>query len=100
MNKLDNSLSALLERFEYEAETADGRTVRVCRDSAGDFWVVDGSERIVSLHDYAAECHSAAWMVGARGRAETVSRIAARTKEALARVANSLQRLGARVARA
>ena len=54
MNKPDISLTTLLERIESEAQIADGRTVRLCRDESGNYWVVDGAERVVSLREFAA----------------------------------------------
>jgi hypothetical protein len=100
MNKPDISVTALLERAEYEIETANGRTAWVCRDERGDFWVVDGAERVVSLYDFADQCHVVAREFCARERAEALRRIAAGMKEAFARVVKGLQRPGAKTAHA
>ena len=40
-------------------EIADGRTVRLCRDPSGNYWVVDGAERVVSLREFVGECRVA-----------------------------------------
>jgi hypothetical protein len=100
MNKPRMSLTTLLERIESEIQTEDGRTVRLCRDASGNYWVVDGAERVVSLSEFAAESHIAAREFCARERAEALRRIATRMKEAFARVAKGLQRPGAKTARA
>ncbi len=100
MNKPSISLTTLLERLESEIETANGRTVRLCRDPHGNYWVIDGAERVVSLSEFAAECPSAAREFYAVKRAEALRRIAVATKEAFARVAKGLQWMGAKTARA
>jgi hypothetical protein len=100
MNKPNTSLTALLERIESEVQTADGRTVRLCRDPNGNYWVIDGAERIVSLSEFAAQCHIAAREFCARERAETFRRLAASVKEAFVRVVNGLKRPGAKAAHA
>ena len=93
MNKPGSiSVTALLERVEYEIETANGRTARVCRDERGDIWVVDDAERVVSLYDFADECHHAARELCAIGRGESFRRITASMKEGFARVAKAFQR--------
>jgi hypothetical protein len=100
MNKPDISLTTLLERIESEAQIADGRTVRLCRDASGNYWVVDGAERVVSLREFAGECRIAAREFCARERAEALRRIATSMKEAFARVVKRLQRPGAKAAHA
>ena len=61
MNKPSISLATLLERVESEIETANGRTVRLCRDPNGNYWVVDGAERVMSLQRHSPrECNVAA----------------------------------------
>jgi hypothetical protein len=100
MNKPGISVSKLLEQAEYEIETAHGGTAWVCRDEHGDFWVVDGAERAVSLHDFADRCQVAARESAALGRAESVGRIAAWTKETFARIVKRLQGTGAKTAHA
>lgn len=100
MNKPAISVTTLLERAEYEIETASGRTAWVCRDERGDFWVVDGAERVVSLYDFADACQVAAREVCALERGESFRRIAAGAKNAFARLAGVLQRAGAKTAHA
>jgi hypothetical protein len=100
MNKPDTSLTTLLERIESEAQIADGRTVRLCRDASGNYWVVDGAERVVSLREFAGECRIAAREFAARERAETFRRLATSMKEAFARVVKGLQRPRAKTAHA
>ena len=100
MNMPSISLSELLERIVSEGETADGRTVRLCRDPNGGYWVVDRAERIVPLREFAMQPTITAREFRAVARAETVGRIAERTREALARIAQAVHWMGARVARA
>jgi hypothetical protein len=100
MNKPSVSLTTLLERIESEIETADGRTVRLCRDASGNYWVVDGAERVVSLREFAGECRVAAREFAAREHAETFRRVATSMKQAFARVVKALQRPGAKTAHA
>ena len=100
MNRPGISVSTLLERIVSESEIADGRTVRLCRDANGNYWVVDGAERVVSLREFVVQCNVAPREFCAHARAETVGRIAAAAKEAFARVAQAVQRLGAKVAQA
>jgi alkylation response protein AidB-like acyl-CoA dehydrogenase len=100
MNKPAISVTTLLERAEYEIETANGRTARVCRDERGDFWVVDGAERVVSLYDFADECQVAARMIRSQEVRAAGRGIATGVKEAFARIAKGLQRPGAKAAHA
>ena len=100
MNQPAISVTALLERAEYEIETVNGRTARVCRDERGDFWVVDGSERIVSLYDFAGECRIAARTIRNREVRAATRGIATGVKNAFARVVKSLQRPRAKAAHA
>ena len=100
MNKPTITLTKLLERVESEIETANGRTFRLCRDPNGNYWVVDGAERVVSLSDFAAECNIAAREFCAQARAEMFRRVVARAKEAFTRVVKGLQRPGAKTAQA
>ena len=74
MNKPNISVSALLERIESEAQIADGRTVQLCRDPNGNYWVVDGAERVLPLRQFAAECRAAGREFAARERAEALRR--------------------------
>ena len=60
MNKQSNSVQALLARLESEIEIADGRSARLCRDQIGNYWIVDESERVMSLHEFAGVCRSSA----------------------------------------
>jgi hypothetical protein len=100
MTKPTISLTTLLERFEGEVQTADGRSARVCRDRNGAYWVVDGGERVILLGQFAAECHLAAQECCAAARAEEVRRLANLAKGAVVRLARNLRRVGARPARA
>jgi hypothetical protein len=100
MNKHSTSLATLLERMESEIETANGRTVRLCRDPNGNYWVVDGAERVVSLGEFAAECHIAAREFCAQARAELFRRSITRAKEAFVRIVKGVQKPGAKTAHA
>ena len=100
MNKPGISVTALLERLESEFETADGRTARLCRDAQGNYWVIDGAERVVSLREFAGECQVAARKICAVERAAAMRRIAKWVKDASTRVAKRVQRLGAKTAHA
>ncbi len=85
------SLTTLLERMESETETADGRTVRLCRDTNGNYWVVDSAERVVTLNEFAAECRSAAREFCARERAIEFRRLVMSVKQAVARAVAALR---------
>jgi hypothetical protein len=100
MNKPEISLTTLLERLESEFETAGGRTVRLCRDASGNYWVVDGAERVMSLSTFAAECNVVARGFCAQARAESFRRMAARAKEVFAGVAKALQQVRTKTAHA
>ena len=100
MNKPNISVSALLERIESEAQIADGRTVQLCRDPNGNYWVVDGAERVLSLRQFAAECRAAGREFAARERAEALRGIARRAKDAFARIGRGLKRTSAKPAHA
>jgi hypothetical protein len=93
-----NSLSTLLERTVSECELADRRTVRLCRDANGDYWVVDRAERILPLREFDAPGNVTAAEFRAVARAEAAARLAARATEGFARIARSLRRTGAKVA--
>src|SRR5262245_14524178 len=99
MNNSAFTVTKLLERVESESQIADGRTVRLCRDPNGSYWVVDDAERVVPLNQFAAECRSAARHFAAMERGEFLRRIAGWTKSAVARVAKVL-RAGAKPAHA
>jgi hypothetical protein len=100
MNKPAISVPTLLERLESEAQIANGQTVRLCRDPNGNYWVIDGTERVVSLREFAGECNIAAREFCAVRRAEALRRLATATREAFARIAKSLQRVGVKTAQA
>jgi len=100
MNKPAISVTTLLERAEYEIETASGSTARVYRDERGDFWVVDGAERVMPLGDFAYECRIAARARFAQERVAVARAIATSMKDALARVVKALRRSGAKPAHA
>jgi hypothetical protein len=89
MSKTEISLITLLERLESEFETADGRTVRLCRDPNGNYWAVDGAERVVSLNEFAGECRSVARAFCARERAQMFGRFVGSVKQAVARAAKA-----------
>jgi hypothetical protein len=94
MNATNNptlSVQALLTRLESEINTADGRTVQVCRDANGNYWVVDGAERVVSLSEFASDCAPAARQLCERERAQAMREIAASVKRAVARAAQALR---------
>lgn len=100
MKKPGISVSKLLERTEYEIETANGRTARVCRDERGDFWVVDGAERVVLLFEFADQCQVAAPARAAVARGDVLRSMAAGTRAMFARVAKAVQLAHAKPARA
>jgi hypothetical protein len=100
MTKPTIAPTTLLERFEGEVQTADGRSARVCRDPDGAYWVVDGAERVVPLAQFAAECRLAAQECAARARAEELRRLADLARGAIVRFARNLRRIGARPAHA
>jgi hypothetical protein len=85
------SLTSLLERLESEINTADGRTVRLCRDASGSYWVVDGAERVVSLSEFAADCAPAARQLCERERAKALREFAVSVKRAFARIATAFR---------
>jgi hypothetical protein len=93
-------VTALLERAEYEIETASGRAAWVCRDERGDFWVVDGAERVVSVYDFADECQLAGRIAYRRERAAAAHAIATGLKEAITRFVKALRRPAAKAAHA
>jgi hypothetical protein len=80
------SAQALLERLESELQTADGRTVKVCRDANGNFWMVDDAERVVSLSEFASDIAPQARRLCERERTQAMREIAASVKRAVARV--------------
>lgn len=94
------SLATLLERIEGELQTADGRTARVCRDPHGYYWVVDRTERVMPLREFAAECGLAARAYCAQARAEEMRRLASRAKEMIVRLVRRRPWIGARPAQA
>jgi hypothetical protein len=100
MTKPDTSLSALLERLESEWETADGRTLRLCRDANGDYWMIDDAERVAPFAEFAADFHERLGPVVARERAAALREIASGVKAAFVRFVSRLQHAGAKVARA
>jgi hypothetical protein len=100
MNKPDNSLSTLLEQLESEWEAADGRTMRLCRDARGRYWVIDEAERVVPLAEFADDYHARSRSVVARERAVALREIASGAKAMLKRLMSRLQSAGARTARA
>jgi hypothetical protein len=91
MNDQTMSVQSLLTRLESEIETADGRTVQVCRDAKGNYWVVDGAERIVSLSEFASDCGSKARQLCERERGKMFRQIAGSVKQAVARAAMALR---------
>lgn len=91
MNTTAISLTTLLERMESQIETADGRTVRLCRDARGNFWVVDDAERAVPLSEFASDLAPAARLLGARERAKAMRALEASVKGAIARAMRALR---------
>jgi hypothetical protein len=100
MNKPDTSLNALLERLESKWEIADGRTVRLCRDAHGGYWVIDDAERIVPLAEFADDYHTRSHAVVARERAAAMREIANGVKAVFVRLNSRLRQAGMRTARA
>jgi hypothetical protein len=91
MNKPDISVTALLERIESEAQIADGRTLRLCRDASGNYWVVDGAERVVSLNEFASDCGIRARQLCERERSKVLREFAVSVKRAIARIATAFR---------
>lgn len=91
MNQTSISVSALLERFESELQTADGRTVKVCRDAYGNFWVVDGAERVVSVSEFASDCSGEARKLCERERAKAFREFAVWVRQGVACAARALR---------
>ncbi len=100
MNKPNNSLTTLLEQLESEWETADGRTVRLCRDARGGYWVIDAAERIVPLAEFADDYHARSRSAVARERTAALREIASGAKAMFRRLMSRLQSAGARTAQA
>jgi len=100
MNRQSISLATLLERIESEIETANGRTVRLCRDPQGGYWVIEDAERVMSLSEFAGQCKLEAREFCAQARAELFRRSIARAKEALVRMVKAVQKPGAKTAHA
>jgi len=98
MNKQDISLTELRTRLEAEFETPDGRTVALCRDATGSYWIVDESERVMSLHEFAGHCHSAARVLRSKQFRGSLGRIATRARDWFAHVVNRPQPTAARAA--
>jgi hypothetical protein len=91
MTKPSTSLSALLEGFESEINTADGRIARLCRDANGNYWVIDGVERVVSLNEFAADCGIRARQLCERERAKVFRDFAVSVKRTFARIATAFR---------
>src|SRR5262245_34026271 len=91
MNKPTTSLSMLLKQVESEIETANGRTVRLCRDPHGGYWIVEGAERVMSVSEFAGQCKVEAREFCAQARAEAFRGFVAGARDAMARVAKSLR---------
>lgn len=86
------SAQTLLERRESALQTADGRTVSVCRDTYGNFWVVDAERLgIVPLSEFASDCASMARQSCERERAQAMREIAVSVKQAFARVVRAFR---------
>jgi hypothetical protein len=85
------SAQALLERLESELQTADGRTVKVCRDANGNFWVIDAAERVMSVSEFASDMAPQARRLCERERTQAMREIAASMKRAVARVVQSFR---------
>jgi hypothetical protein len=85
------SARALLERLESELQTADGRTVKVCRDANGNFWVIDAAERVMPLSEFASDIAPHARGFCERERTQAMREIAASVKRAVARAMQSFR---------
>lgn len=85
------SISALIERADSELQTADGRTIKVCRDANGNFWVVDGAERVMSLNEFASDLAPQARQLCERERAQAMREIATSAKRAVVRAVQALR---------
>lgn len=85
------SIAALLERFESELQTADGRTVKVCRDERGNFWTIDDAERVVPLSEFASDCGPAARQLCERERAQAMREVAVWVKQAVRHAVRALR---------
>lgn len=94
------SASTLLERLECQWQIADGRTLRLCRDARGAYWVIDDAERVVPLGEFADELHGEVRRLAARERAMALREIARGIKAAFARLINGARQVEARAARA
>lgn len=85
------SLASLLERLESELQTADGRIARLCRDANGNYWVIDGAERVVSLNEFASDCGIRARQLCERERSKVFREFAVSVKRAIARIATAFR---------
>ena len=61
------------------------------RRDAGGYWVVDGTERIVSLNEFASECGSMARQLCAHERAKMFRQFVVSVKQAVARAATAFR---------
>lgn len=84
-------ISALIEGFESEFRTADGRTIKVCRDANGNFWVVDDAERVMSLNEFASDLAPHARALCERERAQAMREVVASVKRAVVRAVQALR---------
>lgn len=85
------SISALVESFESEFRTADGRTIKVCRDANGNFWVVDDAERVMTLSEFASDVAPHARQLCERERAQAMRDVASSVKRAVVRAVQALR---------
>ncbi len=83
--------SELLQHVESQLQTADGRTVNVCRDACGNFWVVDAAERVVALSEFASQCAGVARQSCERERAQAMREMAASGTQVFARLVHAFR---------
>lgn len=85
------SITALIERLESEFQTADGRTLRVCRDANGNFWAIDDAERVMSLSEFASDVAPHARQLCERERAQAMRELVTSVKQAVVRAVQALR---------
>jgi hypothetical protein len=84
-------ISALIESLESEFQTADGRTIKVCRDASGNFWAVDDAERVMSLSEFASDLAPQARRLCERERAQAMRELVASVKQAVVLAVQALR---------
>jgi hypothetical protein len=84
-------IAALIERFDSELQTADGRTIKVCRDANGNFWVIDDAERVMSLNEFASDLAPQARQLCERERAQAMRELVTSVRRAVVRAVRALR---------